>query len=245
MSLFLNLKPIDYDKPIYRIVEPKRFFELFATRQNVLVHPSKWDDPYENFILKSPIRSPSGDIRKYDFHNHMYGQCWTLNKASDAMWRIYSHEHNGIRIKTSIRKLLASLDGEDVYKPECFRVVGKVRYLKKKELRNYANSIYKYGSLKKDDLFGSLLVKRLAFKHERELRILYYDQRHQENGEIFKYHVNPHDLIDQIMLDPRLSYSDFSELKKEILMRTEYSGEILRSLLYKPPEEEVLNYGAD
>lgn len=240
MSLFLNLTKEQQGLPIYRIIKPARLFELFDDRLNTLVHPSKWKDPYENFILKSKVKRKSGKIEQYGFHNHFYGQCWTLNKASDAMWRIYSNDYTGIRIKTTIRKLLASLNGGCAYKPDWFCVVGKVMYLKEKKLFEFANNIYHNGSLLKDDLFNTLLVKRRAFEHESEIRVLYFDDRKSEGGKLFRYKIDPYQLIDQIMLDPRLSTKKISALKNEIRDRTAYPGPIRRSLLYKPPEEVIL-----
>lgn len=166
MSMYLNLSKKDYDKPIYRTISKKHLIELFKKRKNALVHPSEWDDPYENFILKSKVQMKLGEIKVYDFHENIYGQCWSRHKASDAMWRIYSPDKDGIRIKTTIRKLLSSLYYGSVHKPSWSCVIGKVEYLTERKLNKYANSIYVNGSLSKENLFRSLLVKRRAFKHE-------------------------------------------------------------------------------
>ena len=40
---------------IYRTISLERLFELFATKQNVVVRPKLWDDPFENFALQSPM----------------------------------------------------------------------------------------------------------------------------------------------------------------------------------------------
>lgn len=115
MSIFLIIPENDYDKPVYRIISKERFIELFQKEENILVHPSRWDDPYENFILKSKVKMKSGEVKDFDFHENIYGQCWSRHKASDAMWRIYSPNKNGI---------------------------GKVEYLTEPRLNKYANSIY-------------------------------------------------------------------------------------------------------
>ena len=201
MSIFLNLTEKEYDKPVFRIVSIPRLIELFKNEINVLVHPRLWEDPYENFILESKVRRQSGKIEQYDFHKSIYGQCWSLHRASDAMWRIYSADCKGIRIKTTIRKLLRSLYDGGTHKPSWSCVVGKVQYLYEKRLMEFANNLYCDGSLSKENLFQSLLVKRRAFKHEREVRILYFDLDNKENGKIFSYGINPHHLIDQLMTE--------------------------------------------
>ncbi len=166
MSLLVDLTQKQQDARVYRIIEPERLYELFERNEGVLVHPSCWDDPYENFILRSKVRDKMGRVRAYTYHKNLYGQCWTLNTNSDAMWRIYSPDTRGIRIRTTVRKLLESLYYSGLKKPDKFCVVGKVRYLGEKALRRFANGIYKNGSLEKDNLFRTLLVKRPAFRHE-------------------------------------------------------------------------------
>ena len=241
MSLFLNLSKSAYDKPIYRIVTYDRLLQLFDSETNALVNPKKWDDPYENFILKSKVRRKNGDIERYDYHENLYGQCWTLNKASDAMWRIYSANKYGIRIRTTVQKLFSSLYHSGIHEPSWSCVIGKVRYLSEKKLVGFANSVYCDGSISKENLFQSLLVKRKAFAHEREIRILYFDLDRNENGLIYKYAIDPHDLIDQIMVDPRLDKIEAEEVKAQIKTSTGFNRKILRSLLYAPPNELILN----
>lgn len=237
MSLYLNLVAQEYDKPVYRIISVSRLLELFDKRKNVLVHPSLWEDPYENSILKSKVRLKSGEIKKFYFHENFYGQCWSLHRASDAMWRIYSSDGNGIRIKTTVRKLLSSLYHGNIYKADRSCIIGKVEYLSEKKLSKFANNLYVDGRLSKENLFRSLLVKRLAFRHEREIRLLYFDLEKNLKGNFFSFNVDPHELVDQIMIGPWSTYKEFKSIKREILDKTRFCGPIKRSLLYSAPEE--------
>ena len=41
---------------IYRVFPRHRFFELFEEKKNALVWPTMWEDPFENFILRSRVR---------------------------------------------------------------------------------------------------------------------------------------------------------------------------------------------
>lgn len=240
MSNVLNLTPAQLDAYIYRIISLPHLYALFERNENVLVHPSRWEDPYENFILRSKVRDKAGHVRAFTYHEYLYGQCWTLNASSDAMWRIYSREKQGIRIRTTVRKLLQSLYDGGVFKPRMLCVIGKVRYLTREAFKDFANSIYRDGKLKKDMLFETLLVKRPAFRHEREVRLLCFDEAKLAAGGLLRYKLDPHLVFDQLMIDPRVSYADFETLKAQIERRTGFRGEILRSLLYKPPEELIL-----
>ena len=127
--MFYNLKEKDLDKYIYRIISLERLEELFTTKNNVLVKPSKWEDLFENFILKSKVRLSSGEIIEYNFYDRFYGQCWTLHSVSDAVWRIYSPNGDKVRIRTTIRNLLESLYESHPNLPEVRCCLGKVLYL--------------------------------------------------------------------------------------------------------------------
>jgi hypothetical protein len=99
----------DIDAPIYRIFSKLRFLALARTSQNGLVNPSKWDDPFENFFLRSEISGARGErISMNSLERDWYGQCWTYNNDTDAMWRIYSSRKDGIKIKTTVRKIFES-----------------------------------------------------------------------------------------------------------------------------------------
>ena len=56
----ININNID--TPVYRIFSYERFIELITTNQLVLVQPSMWDDPYENFFLKTEVVSDDGEF---------------------------------------------------------------------------------------------------------------------------------------------------------------------------------------
>jgi Protein of unknown function (DUF2971) len=156
---YLDLTVAERAKYVYRVISLERLLELFQKRQNVLVAPEKWDDPFENFILKSGRVSRRG----------WYGQCWTWQRASDAMWRIYSGDKNGVRMRSTPAKLLESLPGSAQGKA----FVGRVRYLPEKPLMRFANDALAPGHLKlASNAARTLLVKRPAFEHEREVRLL-------------------------------------------------------------------------
>ena len=50
---FLNLSERDLSQRVYRIVALVRLLQLFETGENVLVNAKKWEDPFENVVLRS------------------------------------------------------------------------------------------------------------------------------------------------------------------------------------------------
>ncbi|MBB4020121.1 MULTISPECIES: DUF2971 domain-containing protein [Alphaproteobacteria] len=238
---YINLQATEFDGYIYRVMPLGRFYELFANKQNVLVRPSKWDDPFENFILNAPARLADGTIAKFAFNNDFYGQCWTRQTSSDAIWRIYSPDKTGVRVRTTIRNLLTGLQaplGDWAHK-QAF--IGKVQYMGDRKLVEFGNKVFR-GGLHVRALAETLLVKRNAFIHEREVRLLYLE-KNKGKQDIYAYSVDPHALIDQIMIDPRLPLSDVNKVKDEIRRRTGFKGRIMRSLLYAPPKDMIFPIG--
>ena len=230
---------------IYRIISVERLFEMFKNKRNVLVKPKKWEDPFENFILRSKVKLPSGDLATFGFQDHFFGQCWTLNTASDAMWRIYSPKANAVRIRSNVASLASSLEHScgDWAHVEVF--IGKVKYFPNKSLVEYANTVFTNMSIPSSRLFAeTLLIKRPAFKHEREVRLLFLP--HNEDtakNDLYSYDIDPHALISQIMIDPRLAKTEADALKERIRKSTGYRRSIKRSLLYAAPPAFVIPFG--
>ena len=222
---------------IYRVFPRDRFFQLFEEGMNALVWPTKWEDPFENFVLRSPVRTAAGELGEFGFHKDVYGQCWTLHKASDAMWRIYSPKKDAVRLRTTVGKLLDSLCGANNNKENDCCFIGRVTYPKEAKLKKFARTVFKNG-LTAEAVARSLLVKRRAFVHENEVRIIYFEGDQIVHAEgVYKYPLNPNAVFDQIMIDPRVSCESFTNFKDEIGKRTGFKVEcIKRSLLYKPPE---------
>jgi len=240
---FLNLKHIEKDKSIFRVISIKRLFELFNNKELVLVQPKKWDDPFENFIMNSTGELKSGEMFSVGFRENFYGQCWTMTRESDAMWRIYSPDKNGARISTTPRKLLKSLyDVSGKFRDiSCF--IGKVEYYTTPKLKQLLEL---NGSSWLTDSTGAgqaqtLLFKRNAFKHENEVRLIYNSQG-KVNGDLFRIKIDSFDLIDDIVFDPRIEYSTFLKYKKQ-LKTLGFSKRIVKSILYQAPKLKLrFNY---
>ncbi|OWG12327.1 hypothetical protein KDK82_6220 [Delftia sp. K82] len=236
--VYLNINETEYDNHIYRIISYERFLDLFNTNKNTLVKPKRWEDTFENFALKSKLIFPNGTEIALDTHERLYGQCWTTSKASDAMWRIYSPDKKGVRIRSTIEKLLSSLSLANVNNSMTQECIGKVEYISEAEIINRAKRAFAVnGQITFGSLFNSLLVKRKAFEHEAEIRIIHLDWGYDlPKNDIHQYEIDAHELIDQVMIDPRISHEEFQDIKSEIKQKTGYQGDIKRSLLYRLPE---------
>ncbi|HEY1205715.1 MAG: DUF2971 domain-containing protein [Bryobacteraceae bacterium] len=235
---YLDIPAAGRDGFIYRIIKTCYLFKLLSTGKNVLVRPKLWDDPFENFILHSHFIS-NGEPVIIDARDHFYGQCWTFERASDAIWRIYSPNSKAVRIRSTIRRLAESLSSwrGNWAVQEAF--IGRVRYLKSQDLVAFGNSVLRghEGPLTHRTLARTLLVKRPAFKHEREVQLLFTPHDfHNFTRDLLPYPVEPNSLIDQVVLDPRMDNPKAAILKRKI-RAAGFAGEIKRSLLYAPPPD--------
>jgi hypothetical protein len=244
--IFLNEK--DLDKKVYRIFRFEQLKEIFNTQQVTLVKPKLWDDPFEIFILNSTGVLPDGREFQIGFRNCFYGQCWSLTKESDAMWRIYSPEKDGVKIKTTIRKLfdpLFAVDGSlrkmsgNVYNLSSF--VGRVKYqgseklmemLKDKE--RMSNKIFDQSGWGQA---SSFFFKRWAFRHENEVRIM-FNKHDRYEDDLFKFKVDPHELIEEIVFDPRMGTEEY-EIKKSEIRNLGFHNKVIQSGLYKIKEFRI------
>ncbi|MGO8802953.1 DUF2971 domain-containing protein [Candidatus Binatus sp.] len=220
------------NEPIYRIFSTRLLLEMFKMRTNVLVRPKCWRDPFENFILKAVQKLPTGERAHFVFKDHVYGQCWSLHNETDAMWRIYSKDEDGVKVKTTVRNLFQSLYDVAGNFRELGVFIGKVAYRPEPELldklTNTSFVIRQDGS----GIAESLLMKRIEFEHEEEVRLLYTDPEQKWNADLFTYSMDPFKLFDEIIFDPRMEETQYKQYK-EGLVKLGFTNTISQSGLYK------------
>ena len=103
---FINIQQYERNLPIYRIIAFDRLFEIFKNKKLTLVQPKLWDDPFENCILQGKFFFQGVGKVGVAYRTSFYGLCWTLHEETDAMWRIYAPNKDGIKIKTTINYLI-------------------------------------------------------------------------------------------------------------------------------------------
>lgn len=241
---YIKFNEADLEKKIYRVFSVARFFEILATNQNTLVRPAKWDDPFENFILRSTANYQGRTVH-FDFKDHLYGQCWTLHKESDAMWRIYSQQKDGLTVQSTVKKLLESLAASvgAIARISCF--IGRVQYRPETDLVG----MVKNQELMREDVMDpsgsgqawTLMWKREEFSHEEEVRLVYFNHDKTYTSDFFSYHIEPLDLFENVVFDPRIS-PEIYEVFRVHLENLGFSGRVSRSSLYRLPQLE-LNLG--
>lgn len=154
------------------------------------------------------------------------------------MWRIYSPSHLGVRISSSTRKLKQAL-APAVAKRGYNVTLRKVTYLSQHDMDA---EFKKIGSDLTDKfdiqrVIDALYLKRDAFDYESEYRAVIScpdaNKSNEPNG--VKVEVNPFDLIDSILLDPRAPDELAAALAYYFKEKIGFQKKVRRSALYKSP----------
>lgn len=101
---------------IYKYMSFEKFVEMVEEEQLYLTRIDLWEDLYEGSIINrlfenlsmKPLTPNQKELLKNLIFHSLYAQSWCGDKnESDAMWRIYSPNCTGVRIK---------FDSEEIYK---------------------------------------------------------------------------------------------------------------------------------
>lgn len=241
---FLGLKDADLDRYVYRIMPQDYVIALFTEKENVLSRVGNWKDKFENFQLNLG-GILDGERFGYGFRDDFVGQCWTRHSLSEAMWGIYANDASKryLRIRSTPRKLLMALAAAHPQMPQDTCFIGKVEYRRAKDLRAFLES---EGCLEISarGFARSLLLKRHAFKHESEVRLLYFGHSSQYDAKgLYRYSIDPHAMITQIMADPNRDRQSWNADRAVLAKATGFTGQIKRSKIYDPPDWDLPGYG--
>lgn len=232
--LYFDINEIDL--PIYRIIPFESFLEMITTNNLTLVKTRLWKDPYENFFLKCNAFLQNGTpVDMKGLQEQIFGQCWTLFPETDAFWRIYSHNINGVRLKSTVRKLLDAIFDNHSNATLATSFIGKVRYDSQQNINalftnpNYIGSISSLSAA----LIDAQLIKRIEFEHEKEVRLLYQVDSFSPDiqNNIKSFVIDPNELIDEVMLDPRITGRN-ENIYRKTLQSLGYKNPIVKSQLY-------------
>ena len=232
------LNNLSKEQKIYRIFPLFRLEEMMHTQELVLVRPRMWDDPFENFFLSANVIDANGELGSLQsIKDSWYGQCWTTNADTDAMWRIYSPNKDGVRISTTAGKLFDALYDENDEWASLKFFIGKVEYKTKQEINDFMKntSFWSVAIGGQNNGFARLLcVKREAFAHENEVRVLMSKtpkEMEKNNSCIYKVKIDFEKLFDDICLDPRLLGGEYQKLRCSLISKTKLP--VSQSDLYK------------
>lgn len=218
---------------IYRILSFDHLAEWFESKKFVLLSPSKWEDPFEKYLMEKIF--PDKEKLSYE-KGRMYGLCFSKVGISDALWKIYSPNQFGIRIKTS-PLLLANAINTAPSLAAGRTYIGPVNYFPTKKIKDEAKTLKLRIENKRetDDVANIMLLKRNAFSHEKEIRIIHITHDNGPRSEMLQFDIDPHSVIKSIVIDPRATEQRVKALTKYFKELCGYKGSITQSTLHQVP----------
>ncbi len=208
MKLDANALNLSLETEIFRVFPYAYFKEILEKGNNILVRPSMWEDPFENILFNHSYCDRNGEnIDISCIRDSWYGQSWTDRKDEcDGLWRVYSNngQNRCVRVKTTVQKIFSPLYVNSMSEWQCF--IGKVEYVPEEYILNLLERSQALSTDRTNiNQTQLLLTKRLAFKYENEVRILYCKGVQENNHDtIYKYVINPNEVFDEVLLDPWL-----------------------------------------
>ena len=150
---------------LWRYMDFTKFVSLLETSALFFCRPDQLGDPFEGSIssatrpihagepqVGSPTKQGTLDLRW--FMRLARVNCWHMGEfESEAMWRLYTRERDGVAIKTVFARFKEALVGEESV------FVSRVSY------RDYRTESIPFGNA-----LLPLVHKRISFQHEQEVR---------------------------------------------------------------------------
>lgn len=211
---------------LYRIVRFDRLVQMLTQDKWSFSHPSEWEDPFERLVAN-------------DLTPMMFAQCWCRRGVSDAMWRIYSPDKLGVRIRTTTENLRSALQPGFDAQRHAFRI-SNVQYVNEAQYIARAQKMQEALARRQTFLRASahLFLKRRAFEHEAETRIVLLDTSLQPDTKLKRVDVqiNTRDLIDSVLVDPRAPDEFVDAYKHHLKDKLGFKGSVKKSQLYRSGE---------
>lgn len=193
-------------KYIYRYLPFERFLEVMHKKQLAFISPTKWNDPFDNFLFKYEIQN-----KENTFLNKLFVGCFTLNPHSQAYWKTYAPEGYSVRLRFRTSKLfdaIKNLNDKSWY--------GELNYKRETEIIEiFQNTQGLKDSLENDEVNDTFLkvftLKRMPFEYEKEVRIIIESKPLKDR--IRRINIDLESLISDIYLDPRIKSNEEKAFK--------------------------------
>ena len=214
---------------LWRYMDFTKFVSLLEARALFFCRPDLLGDPFEGSI--SPVTPPStardlkeGSIAVHEIDLRQVARlvrvnCWHMGEfESEAMWRLYARERDGIAIKTVFAGFKDAFVGDQSVS------ASMVQY------RDYRTAPIPYGNA-----FLPLLHKRMSFQHEREVRALCLRMKDGPNESAGCYcQVELEKLVREIVVAP-FAEDWFVDLLRSLADRHALGDRVRRSTLSDTP----------
>jgi hypothetical protein len=151
------------------------------------------------------------------------------------MWRIYSPDRLGLRIRTTEEKMRDALR-EGLRKDGLRLRIAEVEYLPSKLVNKRLQKLRESLELNFDPSTAAdaLQLKREAFAYEDEVRLIVLKSGHQEFADFIHVQADTRHMIDDILVDPRADDCLVEAITMYFEKALNFTGNIGKSRLYSP-----------
>ena len=199
MSDFVITEPWELNTPIYRFLTFPSLMTMLEEKKMPLRKIIKWDDPWElpaRYLVDVEV------FKKKEKEYKVFGNCWTKESESDALWRIYSQDCKGVCISSTVGMLKKTIIEKH---PKISACIAEITY---DSVENYLlNDMFgmQYSD-KYPQPYLDVCIKRQAFTHEKEIRFMVHAKETPAPTPDFLTleKIDCRSLITEIIFDPRV-----------------------------------------
>jgi len=203
---------------VYRYMPVHRLWQVLATRRLYFMRNSKWDDPFEGFLVKQYCSITGEDFVLLNANKFFL--CCSRIEERDHLWRNYTPNKDGVLVTLNTEEL--TLRGPI----KCY----PIKYPKRNEIATLLDKI-NTRRFHKDQILPLFFVKRYAFEPEKEIRFLLEDSTIRDD--IVGVEIDHNRIIERVLFDPRMNHDAYEYHKQFIGDRFGISN-ISHSSLYDP-----------
>lgn len=239
-------KKINLNKSIYRYISVDRVYELLQSGAFRFTNPISWIDPFEKRFI-----SANYELIKYD-KPEVYCACFTQKSSNEAAWKMYSYYKSGIanrtaKIEFDIKRFLGCFylvcKAYNDIKIYCSNVTYMAaQTIKKIHLQKSKYHKIAFNCFDDNSFVDLLLLKRMAFEHEAEVRIVLLRKHSQGRSDNDITMVFPKELLSDLIKSIALA-PDCTDFEYE-LIRNKFNNllpgvKIYKSTLYSNDQAEI------
>lgn len=218
---------------MYKYIRLEYVLNMLETGKFRFDNIKKWEDVYENFVDKENVNLLNS-VKDNVLGSTLFGQSWTTQEESDAMWRIYSNAGCVVRVMTVYPLLFhVMVEWMTNHKDSSMTLnIDHVFYADENEinewlLSNSPMNVWAFMELQEEGVF----IKRREFEHEKEVRAILRSDR-KDTREYIELDFNPHKVFREIVIDPRVCEDEFIRQRDKLVAWGYDISKIRKSTLY-------------
>jgi hypothetical protein len=225
---------------LYRYMTTDIAYKSLGERKIWLADPKTWEDPHEAWWC-TQLFTDRGHLPG----NQAFGNCWTMRWRDEPFWRLQTTGRDGlpaVRVRVKARLLAEWFRAAVRWHPTNAKgFIGKVSYCPMDQLAETSGKLSR-AEEKRVARVGAeaLLMKRLAFEFEREVRLLWIDKATTGSPRGFGLAFDPNQLFDQIMIGPSKSSAAVKEVQRELVAMKVEDRLIAESKVWAPPAVQAV-----